>query len=553
MNSISSFKEIIDYQVDFGQRIILFFDTLRQRANNMFEHEQRNLPHLLKFKYEKVLDGRDFEVPSNYALLKILEVDDNCLEDCLNPQKPPVIIFDPRAGHGPGIGGFKRDSEVGIALSEGHPVYFAVFYPEPIPHQTIAHVLFACRQFVEKVKGWHKQPPILYGNCQAGWLIALLSSHSPGLMGPIIMNGSPLSYWASGKESNPLQILGGIIGGVWLTRFLSDINHGKFDGAWLVQNFENLNLANSLWKKYSDLFQNIDQDQERFLEFERWWNGFYSFSEEEITSVVENLFIGDKLERGEFALCENCTVNLKDIKNPILIFASHGDNITPPRQALHWIRTVYPDTQSLKDAGQRIVYLINPHVGHLGIFVSAKVVHFEHHAIFEHIAKLNDLKPGLYQMKILKSSIDKDPFKNEYKVEFHEKDVTDLCEIEPVDAFRAVRDISEVNDHFYRKFIRPWIELSFALLPPHLMKTMHPMRLSRKIFSEKVNPFMGAVAYGAKQTKAFRHPASETNPFKQLENEISEQMTDILKDFQVMRDSLMESFFKFVYHPRDNS
>lgn len=72
-------------------------------------------------------------------------------------------------------------------------------------------------------------------------------------------------------------------------------------------------------------------------------------------------------------LHEGCTVNLKRIKSPLLVFASHGDNITPPRQALHWIRHVYPTTDQLKAAGQRIAYLINPHVGHLGIFVSAKV------------------------------------------------------------------------------------------------------------------------------------------------------------------------------------
>ena len=43
------------------------------------------------------------------------------------------MIVDPRAGHGPGIGGFKEDSEVGVALSAGHPVYFVIFFPDPCP------------------------------------------------------------------------------------------------------------------------------------------------------------------------------------------------------------------------------------------------------------------------------------------------------------------------------------------------------------------------------------------------------------------------------------
>ncbi|MDP4032728.1 MAG: DUF3141 domain-containing protein, partial [Pseudorhodobacter sp.] len=156
----------VSYHQDLWERSILFFDTLRQRADNMRDHERAGMPPLLDFKYETVLDARRFDTPANYALLKITEIDDDCLVDCLDPEKPPVIIIDPRAGHGPGIGGFKRDSEVGMAMHEGHPVYFVVFFPEPMPGQTLADVLHALRRFVEEVAKLHPgKPPVLYGNC----------------------------------------------------------------------------------------------------------------------------------------------------------------------------------------------------------------------------------------------------------------------------------------------------------------------------------------------------------------------------------------------------
>ncbi len=126
-------QEAWDYQLDVWQRSILFWDTLRQRANNMLEHERAGLPPLLDFKYETILDARRFEHPANYALLRITEVGEDCWDDCVDPDKPPVIVIDPRAGHGPGIGGFKHDSEVGMALHEGHPVYFVIFFPEAGP------------------------------------------------------------------------------------------------------------------------------------------------------------------------------------------------------------------------------------------------------------------------------------------------------------------------------------------------------------------------------------------------------------------------------------
>ncbi|WBV62290.1 DUF3141 domain-containing protein [Legionella pneumophila 130b] len=148
--------DFISYQLDYWQRSILFWDTLRERANNMMEHEQQGLPPLLNFKYELVLDGKSLEPKTNYALVKILEVGDVCFEECFDPHAHPVIIVDPRSGHGPGIGGFKRDSEVGIALHSGHPVYFVIFYPNPVPHQTLADVLMTLRHFVEKVQAWHE-------------------------------------------------------------------------------------------------------------------------------------------------------------------------------------------------------------------------------------------------------------------------------------------------------------------------------------------------------------------------------------------------------------
>ena len=147
--------DLLAYQRDLVERTILFWDTLRQRADNMLAHERAGLPPLLDFKFEELLDARRFDRPVNYALLRITEIGDQCWDDCVDPSKAPVIVVDPRAGHGPGIGGFKRDSEVRIALHEGHPTYFVIFFPEPCPGQTLADVLHALRRFVEEVARRH--------------------------------------------------------------------------------------------------------------------------------------------------------------------------------------------------------------------------------------------------------------------------------------------------------------------------------------------------------------------------------------------------------------
>jgi poly(3-hydroxyalkanoate) synthetase len=387
------------YGRDLWERSVLFLDTLRERADNMIAHERAGMPPLLDFKYENLLDARQFDRPANYALLRITEVDGYCWDDCVDDAKPPVIVVDPRAGHGPGIGGFKRDSEVGMAMAEGHPVYFVIFFPEPAPEQTLEDVLFALRRFVEEVAARHDgAAPVLYGNCQAGWAVALLAAHCEGLAGPVVLNGSPLSYWAGEEGVNPMRVTGGLLGGAWLAHLTADLGDGRFDGAWLAQNFESLKPEKAIWEKYANLFTNVDTERDRFLDFERWWNGFYTLSRPEILSITQNLFIGNQLEGGEMRIGDHCVADLRKIKNPMIIFASYGDNITPPAQALGWIPAAYKDTADLKAAGQRIVYLTNAHVGHLGIFVSASVAKLEHRAILESLGKIEKLKPGLYEM-----------------------------------------------------------------------------------------------------------------------------------------------------------
>ena len=121
------------------------------------------------------------------------------------------MVIDPRAGHGPGIGGFKIDSEIGIALKQGHPCYFVMFFPQPVPGQTIESVCAAEIAFLRKVNELHPHAegrPFLIGNCQGGWALMMLAALAPTRSGPILLAGSPLSYWAGVAGKNPMRYLG---------------------------------------------------------------------------------------------------------------------------------------------------------------------------------------------------------------------------------------------------------------------------------------------------------------------------------------------------------
>ncbi len=536
------------YLVDVSQRGALFAHALVERGDRLLEDERAGLPLRLKFPYEVILDARDFDEPVGYSLLRILPDGDDCFERCEGRNSRPVIVFDPRAGHGPGIGGFKRDSEVGMALHQGHPVYFVAHHMQPCPEQTLARVHHALRRFVAEVIDRHPgERPTLYGNCQAGWAVALLAADCAGVTGPTVLNGAPLSYWGGDTGVNPMRLAGGLTGGVWAARLLADLSGGQFDGAWLAHNFEQLDPGHAHFGKYRALFANPEVEQERFVEFERWWGEYCSLTRDEIVAIVENLFIGNRLEEGVFRICDCCHADLRQLKSPMLVFASSGDNITPPHQALGWVPAVWPTTEALIAGGQRIVYLLNPTVGHLGIFVSSDVARREHRAILENLDALESLSPGLYEMFIHESIHGADCSQPQYVVSFESRRVEDLPATSKTAAFERVREQSEQIDALYRHTLGPWARLVGGPLLASALKWAHPMRTSRLGWAHAFNPLAYGVDLAAAWAGNRRAPVSADNPWAVAEARSMDVLSGLLDDWRRKRDASTETLFATLY------
>jgi pimeloyl-ACP methyl ester carboxylesterase len=534
------------YVTDAAQRSVLFWDVMRERGNTYLEHVKEGSPPLLAFDWEMVSDGRKFERPVNYALIRIIPPAGVKVDDT----KRPFIIIDPRAGHGPGIGGFKKDSEVGVALEFGYPVYFVIFFPDPEPGQTIIDVNMAEAKFLDTVVQRHpaSPKPTIYGNCQGGWASMLIAANDPNKVGPVVINGAPMSYWSGswsgGEGENPMRYTGGLLGGSWMSLLLSDLGNGTFDGAYLVENFENLNPANTFWNKYYNLWKDIDTERERFLEFEKWWGGYFLMNEEEIRWIVENLFIGNKLARGEVKAAPGTYFNIKSIRSPIIIFSSKGDNITPPQQAINWISDVYSNSAEIKANGQIIVGLLHEDVGHLGIFVSGKVAQKEHTEIVEALDYIEMLRPGLYLMELEETS---GKGKDKYLSSFREVPLENLRKANRLERkdekpFELVEDLSVINEKIYAIYGRPLVRSLVTEKTAEMLRNLHPLRAQRWFFSDN-NPFMGSIPAMASAVKANRKPVSKDNPFRRLELAWSEMITSSLNLYRDLRDATSEAAF----------
>jgi hypothetical protein len=548
-----AFAPAVDYMIDAAQRSVLFWDVMRQRGNQYREHMAETAPHVLDYKVELLMDGRTLEHPVNYALARVIppagvEID---------PTRRPFVVVDPRAGHGPGIGGFKADSEIGVAFKAGHPCYFVGFLPDPMPGQTIGDIARAEAIFLEKVIALHPKAdgkPCVIGNCQAGWAVMILAAIRPELFGPIIIAGSPLSYWAGVHGKNPMRYSGGLLGGSWLTALVSDLGHGKFDGAWLVQNFENQNPANTLWTKQYNLYSKIDTEAPRYLGFEKWWGGHVNLNAEEIQFIVDELFVGNNLAAGKIHTSDGTAIDLRHIRSPIVVFCSKGDNITPPQQALGWILDCYESVDDIRSYGQTIVYTVHESIGHLGIFVSGGVAKKEHGEFSSNIDLIDTLPPGLYEAVFEKKGDDTanpELVTGNWVMRCEQRTLEDIRALGGNDAaderrFATAARVSETNLALYRTFAQPFVRACVNGPLADWMQQWHPLRLQFELFSN-ANPLMAPVAMMAEQVRQNRRPVPADNPFIAMQEAASQHIVSALDAWREASEAFCERTFLAVY------
>jgi len=544
---------VSEYMTDAMQRTVLYWDVMRQRSDQYYSEKAKDVPHVLRFDAELVLDGRTFDKPVNYLLARINPPAGMSVDQ----RKRPFVVVDPRAGHGPGIGGFKADSELGVAMAAGHPAYLIGFTPDPMPGQTIEDIMHTEAVFLEKVIALHPRAdgkPCVVGNCQGGWSVLLVAGIRPELFGPIIVAGSPLSYWAGVEGVNPMRYTGGLAGGSWMTALAGDLGNGKFDGGMLVENFENLNPSNTLWTKKYNLWANVDTEGPRFVEFEKWWGHHVNLNAEEIQWIVDELFVGNRLATAEIVTREGERVDLRNVRSPIICFCSKGDNITPPQQALGWIHDLYGSDDEIRACGQTIIYAVHETIGHLGIFVSGSVAKKEHQEFASNIDLIDVLPPGLYEAVLTPKtaeSVHQEAIGGDWIVRFEPRTLDDIRAIVQPDPenerrFATVRRVSEINLGIYRTMVQPFVKAFMTDQAAEWLKESKHTELPFEMFSNR-NPLMQPVAQLAEQVRENRQPAAPDNPLVKWQEMVSDGIIAALDGYRDKRDAGLEKLFLAIY------
>ncbi len=542
-----------EYARDYWERSVIFADILRRRGDQQAEITSRPVNSVLIYDTEVIIGGETLPRPVNYSLLRVVPPKGTTLI----PGRRPLIVVDPRAGQGPGIGGFKPVSEIGEAFKAGHPVYFIGFAAAPVDGQTIEDVAHAHTHFFEEVIERHPEAdgkPFILGNCQAGWHTMMAACMRPELAGPIMVAGAPLSYWGGVRGQYPMRYLGGMMGGSWLARLTSDLGDGIFDGAWLISNFDAGNPTNTYWTKQYNVWANPEKEQDRYLQFENWWGDFITLRGEEMLYMVDNLFVGNKLSTAQLVTEDGVRLDLRNVKSPIICFCSKADNITPVQQALGWIPDNYESVDEIRKADQKIFYCVHETSGHLAIFVGTKVAAKEHAEFINVIDLIDSMPPGLYEIVItdkIPGEPGNDLIAGDYNVRFEARTINDIRAFggnSPEDEreFATVARMSEVNQRLYQTFMQPWVKAAATSQLADLSFKFHPLRMSYEMFSGK-NPMMKQVTAMAEKVRDNRQPAARDNPFVAMQENFSNAMQTALDNYTGYRDQMTETIFHSVY------
>jgi hypothetical protein len=146
----------------------------------------------------------------NYALLRIVPPGGMAID--IHSQ--PYVIINPRGGHGFGTGGFNDDSQVGVALRAGHPVYLVMVFLRARGGPALAPCLqrrATVREASARTASGASKPAIV-GNCVGSWVAMILAAASLGNTGPVVVVGGLMSYrggaWRDGADDNPMRYTG---------------------------------------------------------------------------------------------------------------------------------------------------------------------------------------------------------------------------------------------------------------------------------------------------------------------------------------------------------
>ena len=202
--------------------------------------------------------------------------------------------------------------------------------------------------------------------------------------------------------------------------------------------------------------------------------------------------------------------------------------------------------------------MLHDSVGHLGLFVGSEVARKEHDQLVTSLDVLENLPPGLYEMKVrLKDQTDalrwEDLEPGSYTVQFEHRTMDDLRALNPEgrdeeQLFSTVAKLSTIQTALYKSWVRPWLRPWIRRPFADAIAELHPLRWQRSAFAD-ANGCVAPIAAAAQGVRLRRHPLPEDHPAKQWERAVSTWVESSLNLYRDWRDQSLVHWTRMAFGP----
>ena len=352
--------------------------------------------------------------------------------------------------------------------------------------------------------------PVVIGNCQGGWAAMMLAARAARTRradrhqrrADVVLGRATTATTRCATRAACSAARGS-------RSLASDLGDGKFDGAYLVENFENLNPRTRSGTSTTTCSPTIDTEPPRFLEFERWWGGFYLMNREEIEWIVEQPVRRQQARGGRGATGPRARLRPAGDQvadHPVRVDGRQHHAAAAGVQLGR--RTSTRVTEEIKANGQVIVGLMHERrrpSRHLRVGQGREEgAYADRRRCSKYI---EPLPPGLYGMQIEEHG---DDGSVRYDVMLTERRVEDLQVLQKYDRkdekpFEAVERTSETLASAYETFVHPVLAPMVTPAAAGAARTCNPQRVQRWAVSD-LNPFLWPIKGVADMVRANRAP-----------------------------------------------
>lgn len=115
--------------------------------------------------------------------------------------------------------------------------------------------------------------------------------------------------------------------------------------------------------------------------------------------------------------------------------------------------------------------------------------------------------------------------------------------------FDKVEALSEATERFYAQWVSPWVRFVVTPESARALRALHPMRVSRKVWSEQMTPALALLPWMQRWLERWgaQDPHRTVNPWYQLERAGADVVEQAMQSWRRVRDLWAELVFEQTY------